>query len=127
MRALDVKLLRDLRRIWAQTLAIALVLGCGIMVLVLAQGAERALTQTRDAYYERNRFAHVFAGATRAPNLAPPAEIRPDWIRPRIDQGYCTRVVLKNENEYALTCGLGRGLRKHSVSIMEVEEGVFSE
>ncbi|MDP4033624.1 MAG: ABC transporter permease [Pseudorhodobacter sp.] len=67
MRALDRKLLRDLRRIWAQTLAIALVLGCGVMVLVLAQGAERALTETRDAYYERNRFADVFASATRAP------------------------------------------------------------
>ncbi|MDR5653835.1 ABC transporter permease [Ruixingdingia sedimenti] len=67
MRALDRKLIRDLRRIWAQSLAIALVLGCGVMVLVLAQGAERSLTGTRDAYYERNRFADVFAGATRAP------------------------------------------------------------
>lgn len=67
MRALDRKLLRDLRRIWAQSLAIALVLGCGVMVLVLAQGAERALTGTRDAYYERNRFADVFARTTRAP------------------------------------------------------------
>lgn len=67
MRALDIKLLRDLRRIWAQSLAIALVLGCGVMVLVLAQGAERALSETRNAYYDRNRFAEVFAGATRAP------------------------------------------------------------
>ena len=38
MRALDRKLLRDLRRLWAQCLAIALVLGCGVMVLVLATG-----------------------------------------------------------------------------------------
>lgn len=67
MTALDRKLIRDLRRIWVQCLAIALVLGCGVMVLVLAQGAERALTQTRDTYYERNRFAEVFASATRAP------------------------------------------------------------
>jgi putative ABC transport system permease protein len=67
MRALDLKVLRDLRRIWLQSLAIALVLGCGVMVLVLAHGAERALTETRDAYYERNRFADVFASATRAP------------------------------------------------------------
>ncbi|MGB8812891.1 MAG: ABC transporter permease [Paracoccaceae bacterium] len=67
IRALDRKLLRDLRRIWAQSLAIALVLGCGVMVLVLAHSSERALTQTRDAYYERNRFADVFASATRAP------------------------------------------------------------
>lgn len=67
MRALDRKLLRDLRRIWAQSLAIALVLACGVAVLVLAYGTQLTLIETRDAYYERNRFADVFAGATRAP------------------------------------------------------------
>lgn len=67
MRALDRKLLRDLRRIWAQTLAIALVLGCGIMVMVAAQGTQRSLVGTQAAYYDRHRFADVFAGATRAP------------------------------------------------------------
>lgn len=59
-------MLRDLRRIWAQTLAIALVLGCGIMVLVGAQATQATLVQTQAAYYERHRFADVFAGATRA-------------------------------------------------------------
>ncbi|MCC5971311.1 MAG: FtsX-like permease family protein [Pararhodobacter sp.] len=67
MRALDAKLLRDLRRIWAQTLAIALVLGCGIMVLVGAQSTQRTLEGTQAAYYERHRFAEVFANMTRAP------------------------------------------------------------
>jgi putative ABC transport system permease protein len=67
MRALDRKLVRDLRALWAQSLAIALVLACGVAVLVLASGAERMLGSTRDAYYERNRFADIFAGATRAP------------------------------------------------------------
>lgn len=67
MTALDRKMLRDLRRIWAQTLAIALVLGCGIMVLVGAQATQATLTQTQSAYYEQHRFADVFAGATRAP------------------------------------------------------------
>ncbi|TQM93862.1 putative ABC transport system permease protein [Roseinatronobacter monicus] len=67
MRALDRKMLRDLRRIWAQTLAIALVLGCGVMVLVGAQATQTTLIQTQAAYYERHRFADVFAGATRAP------------------------------------------------------------
>ena len=67
MRALDVKMLRDLRRIWAQTLAIAVVLGCGIMVLVGAQGTLRTLSGTQAAYYERHRFADVFAAMTRAP------------------------------------------------------------
>ena len=67
MKALDRKLLRDLRQIWAQTIAIALVLGCGIMLMVGAQGTQRSLEQTRAAYYERFRFADVFAQATRAP------------------------------------------------------------
>lgn len=67
MRAMDLKVLRDLRAIWAQGLAIALVLACGVMVLVLSTGTQRSLTDTRDAYYERHRFADVFASATRAP------------------------------------------------------------
>jgi len=67
VRALDRKMLRDLRRIWAQALAIALVLGCGIMVLVGAQATQATLIQTQQAYYDRHRFAEVFAGATRVP------------------------------------------------------------
>ncbi|MCL4189443.1 MAG: ABC transporter permease [Rhodobacteraceae bacterium] len=67
MRALDAKLLRDLRRLWAQALAIAVVLASGVMVLVVAHGAQRSLVETRAAYYERNRFPDVFASATRAP------------------------------------------------------------
>ena len=67
MRALDRKVLRDLRAIWAQCLAIAMVLACGVMVMVLSTGTQRSLTETRDAYYERHRFADIFAGATRAP------------------------------------------------------------
>ncbi|TNF57330.1 MAG: ABC transporter permease, partial [Rhodobacteraceae bacterium] len=67
MRMLDRKLARDLRHIWVQCLAIALVLGCGIMVLILSTGTQRSLEATRDAYYEENRFADVFAPLTRAP------------------------------------------------------------
>lgn len=65
--ALDRKLLRDLRTIWAQAVAIALVLGCGVMVLVMGGGTQATLIETRDAWYERNRFADVFAQVTRAP------------------------------------------------------------
>ncbi|MDD9731276.1 ABC transporter permease [Mameliella sp. AT18] len=67
MRMLDRKLLRDLRHIWVQCLAIALVLSCGIMVLILSSGTQRSLEATRTAYYENNRFADVFASLTRAP------------------------------------------------------------
>ena len=67
MRALDKKLLRDLKGMWSQALAIALVLSAGVATLILAVGASRSLEETRTAYYERYRFAHVFATATRAP------------------------------------------------------------
>ena len=67
MRALDRKLLRDLRRVWAQTLAIAAVLSAGIMMLVSMQMTQRTLDGTRQAYYDRSRFGEVFVGASRAP------------------------------------------------------------
>jgi len=67
MRTLDRKLLRDLRRLWAQALAIALVVAGGVATLVLAVGSFRSLEETRNAYYERYRFADVFALTRRAP------------------------------------------------------------
>ncbi|MGJ8571726.1 MAG: ABC transporter permease [Hoeflea sp.] len=64
---LDRKLVRDLGRLWAQSLAVALVMACGVMTLILALGATRALDDTRAAFYDRTRFGDVFARATRAP------------------------------------------------------------
>ncbi len=68
MSALDIKLFRDVRRLWAQVLAIALVIGGGVATLVLAVGSHRSLEETRIAYYERYAFADVFASVKRAPN-----------------------------------------------------------
>jgi putative ABC transport system permease protein len=65
--ALDIKLLRDLVRLWAQALAIALVIAGGVATLILAVGSYRSLDETRTAYYERYRFADVFAVVARAP------------------------------------------------------------
>lgn len=67
MQALDKKLIRDFKRLWVQALAIAMVLACGVAILLTAFGMYRALEETRSAYYERNRFADVFASARRAP------------------------------------------------------------
>ncbi|WP_087004712.1 ABC transporter permease [Rhizobium sullae] len=67
MRALDIKLLRDFGRLWAQALAIALVVAGGVATLILAVGSYRSLDETRAAYYERYRFGDVFATARRAP------------------------------------------------------------
>lgn len=68
MRALHIKLLRDFRRLWAQMLAIALVMAAGVATLILSYGAYDSLSTTRERYYETNRFADVFANVTRAPN-----------------------------------------------------------
>jgi putative ABC transport system permease protein len=68
MQALDLKLLRDFRRLWLQGLAIALVLAAGVAVILMSVGMSRALNETRTAYYDTNRFAHVFGSARRAPN-----------------------------------------------------------
>lgn len=67
MRALDIKLFRDLIHLWAQALAIALVVGGGVATLLLAVGSYRSLDETRTAYYERYGFADVFATVRRAP------------------------------------------------------------
>jgi putative ABC transport system permease protein len=67
MHALDLKLLRDFKRLWVQAIAIALVLACGVAILLTSVGMYKALSETRTAYYERNRFADVFAQTTRAP------------------------------------------------------------
>ncbi|MGI9327609.1 MAG: FtsX-like permease family protein [Pseudomonadales bacterium] len=60
--------MRDLWHLRAQVLAIALVIGSGVAVLVMALSTLTALERTTDAYYERYRFADVFATVTRAPN-----------------------------------------------------------
>jgi len=67
VRALDHKLSRELWRLRGQVLAVALVIGSGVAVLVMSLSTLEALSETTQAYYERYRFAEVFAGATRAP------------------------------------------------------------
>ena len=68
MDVLDLKLLRDVKRLWAQALAIALVMAGGVATILLAVGSHHALEETRIAYYERYSFADVFAQVRRAPD-----------------------------------------------------------
>lgn len=67
MRALTKKLVRDLFHMRGQALAIALVVAAGVAVFVSMMSALDSLTRSRDAFYERYRFADVFAQARRAP------------------------------------------------------------
>jgi putative ABC transport system permease protein len=72
IRVLDIKLLRDLKRLWPQALAIALVMAAGVATLILGVGAHDSLATTRERYYETNRFADIFANLTRAPQALKP-------------------------------------------------------
>jgi putative ABC transport system permease protein len=65
--ALNRKFLRDVSRLKGQVLTIALVLAGGIMSHIALQGTYASLLRSRDAYYDRQRFAHVFAVLERAP------------------------------------------------------------
>lgn len=67
MLAINRKLLRDLWRARSQALAIALVIGAGVAMFVLMRSTFESLGLTQQRYYERYRFADVFASLKRAP------------------------------------------------------------
>jgi len=64
---LDRKLLRDLWGMKGQALAIGLVLAAGVTMYVAYQSNFDSLRRTQAAYYDRFRFADVFAATKRAP------------------------------------------------------------
>ena len=65
---LDRKLWRDLIRMRGQAMAVALVMACGLAMMIMARSLIHSLETTRREYYEANRFAEVFAALKRAPN-----------------------------------------------------------
>jgi putative ABC transport system permease protein len=68
MRALDLKLVRDVGKMKGQMVAVGLVMACGLAMMIMARSLILSLETTRAAYYERNRFADVFCDLKRAPN-----------------------------------------------------------
>lgn len=67
MRALDIKLLRDLWHMRGQVLAIAAVIMGGVATLVMSLSTYDSLYGTRERFYREYRFAQVFASLKRAP------------------------------------------------------------
>ena len=65
--SLDRKLLRDIWLMKGQALAIAAVIGSGVAMFVMYRSNFESLRRTQAAYYERQRFADVFASLKRAP------------------------------------------------------------
>ncbi|MCB1033397.1 MAG: ABC transporter permease, partial [Acidobacteria bacterium] len=68
MRALDRKLFRDLWHTKGQAVAIALVVAAGIAMFVMYLSTFGSLKLTMSTYYDRYRFADVFASLRRAPS-----------------------------------------------------------
>jgi putative ABC transport system permease protein len=68
VKALDRKLVRDLRLMWSQALTIALVVASGIGGFVTSLSAVDSLALARDRFYAEGRFADVFAAVKRAPD-----------------------------------------------------------
>ena len=67
MKAIDIKLFRDLLHMKGQAIAIGAVIGCGIAIFIGSQSTLWSLQNGLDAYYERYRFANIFTGLKRAP------------------------------------------------------------
>jgi putative ABC transport system permease protein len=67
VRALDLKLFRDLWHMRGMVVAISLVLIGGISTFVMSRVTYQSLKVTQERYYVEQRFADVFAGLVRAP------------------------------------------------------------
>jgi putative ABC transport system permease protein len=67
--SLDRKLLRDLSQMKGQSFAIAIVIAAGVATFVNSRTILHSLELTRATFYERYRFADVFARVKRAPDV----------------------------------------------------------
>jgi putative ABC transport system permease protein len=65
---LDKKLVRDLWHSKGQVVAIAIIVACGVAILVMSLGTLDSLIASREAFYRHNRFADVFGLVKRAPD-----------------------------------------------------------
>ena len=68
LSSLDRKLLRDLKRLKAQAIAVSGVLSCGVALFVMATGMYDSLERARDEYYDTARMADIAASVVRAPD-----------------------------------------------------------
>ncbi|MFN5104780.1 MAG: ABC transporter permease [Planctomycetota bacterium] len=67
MRAISKLLLWELTSHWKQGLAIVVLLTCGIATLIMSTTTMRSLEASRDRYYTKYSFAHLWAPLVRAP------------------------------------------------------------
>lgn len=67
MKAMSVKLWRDLVQLRGQAIAIGLVMASGVATLIMSLSMLDSMATTIDRYYKQSRFAQVFVHLERAP------------------------------------------------------------
>ena len=67
LSALTRKLLRDLAQMKGQVVAICPVMACGVATFVMSLTTLQSLSASQATYYDRYRFAEIFARVKRAP------------------------------------------------------------
>lgn len=72
VKALDRKLLRELRQLWSQALTLAVVVASAVAGFITTFSAQDSLAWSRDLYYAQSHFADVFIDLKRAPTTLVP-------------------------------------------------------
>lgn len=67
MHPLDLKLLRDARTLRTQLLAVALVMACGLAMMIMTRSLMRSLEHARASCYREQRLGDLFVSLKRAP------------------------------------------------------------
>jgi len=67
MKAIDIKLWRELWAMRMQAMAIAMVIVSGVGIFIMSLSTLDSLFETRENYYRNHHFAEVFASLKRAP------------------------------------------------------------
>lgn len=95
MTALQTKLWRDLTRLRAQVITIAVVVAIGVAGFVGMFAVHDSLKSSRDAFYRDNRLADLFAGVKRAPvSLGERIEAIPGVAQVQLTVAYDAQVDL---------------------------------
>lgn len=117
MLTLDTKLLRDLRLLRGQSLAIALVIAAGVAMFTMYFSTFESLDHTHKAYYDRYRFADVFASLKRAP-LATVSRIEALPGVARVEPRVVVQVTLDVEEMTEPAVGLLLSIPEHRRTIL---------
>lgn len=125
MKALDVKVLRDLRRLGTQGLSVALVVASGVAGVVTFHSAVSALEDARDRFYQEARFADVFADLVRAPDsVAQRLRALPGVAQVQVTVERTVRIDTGKPGEAALGRLIGwRGAEQQALNVVMMRAG----